>query len=109
MTNQEAVKVLCEMLKEERKPEEMLALVQAIGALVDQSQKINTVTIPPTIYHRNPLKDWNIDGLQSNTDPCKYCSNNPKNGGSGICQCTIPYMNKITTSYSTLGIDEIRC
>ena len=23
---------------------------------------------------------------------CYQCSNNPKNGGSGICNCTIPYM-----------------
>lgn len=23
---------------------------------------------------------------------CDGCSNNPKNGGSGICNCTIPYM-----------------
>lgn len=23
---------------------------------------------------------------------CDQCSNNPKNGGSGICNCTIPYM-----------------
>lgn len=24
---------------------------------------------------------------------CDQCSNNPKNGGSGICNCTIPYMS----------------
>ena len=23
---------------------------------------------------------------------CDSCSNNPKNGGSGICNCTLPYM-----------------
>jgi hypothetical protein len=23
---------------------------------------------------------------------CDGCSNNPKNGGSGICNCTLPYM-----------------
>ena len=22
-------------------------------------------------------------------DPCKFCSNHPSNGGSGICHCTI--------------------
>lgn len=27
------------------------------------------------------------------SDPCRSCSNNPKNGGSGICCCTIPYMS----------------
>jgi len=24
---------------------------------------------------------------------CDGCSNNPKNGGSGICLCTLPYVN----------------
>jgi hypothetical protein len=25
-------------------------------------------------------------------DPCQKCPNNPKNGGSGTCNCTIPQM-----------------
>ena len=28
---------------------------------------------------------------------CDGCSNNPKNGGSGICNCTLPYMQNQTT------------
>lgn len=24
---------------------------------------------------------------------CDNCSNNPKNGGSGVCLCTLPYAN----------------
>jgi hypothetical protein len=27
---------------------------------------------------------------------CVGCSNNPKNGGSGICNCTLPYMQNLT-------------
>lgn len=27
---------------------------------------------------------------------CDGCSNNPKNGGSGICNCTLPYMQNPT-------------
>jgi hypothetical protein len=27
-------------------------------------------------------------------DPCAGCSNHPRNGGSGFCHCTIPYMSK---------------
>ena len=27
---------------------------------------------------------------------CDDCSNNPKNGGSGICNCTLPYMQNPT-------------
>lgn len=30
-------------------------------------------------------------GVQSERrNPCEHCSNNPKNGGSGICGCTLP-------------------
>lgn len=28
---------------------------------------------------------------------CKGCPNNPANGGSGICNCTLPYFEKIKT------------
>jgi hypothetical protein len=39
-------------------------------------------------------------GLESPTinypDCCDGCSNNPKNGGSGICNCTLPYMQNPT-------------
>lgn len=34
-----------------------------------------------------------LSGLY-NDDCCKYCQNNPKNGGSGICNCILPYMTK---------------
>ena len=27
------------------------------------------------------------------TDPCQNCPNHPKNGGSGVCICSIPYMH----------------
>lgn len=27
---------------------------------------------------------WNYDN-----ETCKYCGNNPKNGGSGVCHCTL--------------------
>ena len=34
---------------------------------------------------------------------CKGCSNNPANGGSGICNCTLPYFERSRTGdcYST--------
>lgn len=34
-------------------------------------------------------QQWPNDAYES--DPCKDCSNNPKNGGSGLCHCTLPY------------------
>ena len=37
-----------------------------------------------------------VNGLEY-PDCCDGCSNNPKNGGSGICNCTLPYMKNPTT------------
>ena len=34
---------------------------------------------------------------------CNGCSNNPKNGGSGICNCTLPYMQNPTMYYAEDG------
>ena len=42
------------------------------------------ITLEPTITYENYDPD----------DPCVHCLNNPKNGGSGICLCTIPYFSK---------------
>ena len=33
--------------------------------------------------------------LQINTDPCENCNNNPKNGGDGICCCSLPDMYRL--------------
>lgn len=32
---------------------------------------------------------------------CKDCPNNPVNGGSGICSCTLPYFERGTTYITT--------
>ena len=36
-------------------------------------------------YH-DVNKDYVVGQIQK---ACDYCSNNPKNGGSGICQCIL--------------------
>ena len=50
-------------------------------------------------FKRNYLGKW--IGLESPQidypSCCDGCSNNPKNGGSGICNCTLPYMQNTTT------------
>ena len=43
-----------------------------------------------------PIQQYNLDMSSS----CDKCSNNPKNGGSGICNCTIPYFEN-PIMYST--------
>jgi hypothetical protein len=45
-------------------------------------------------WHREYLGKWTgLEHLEINYPSCcDGCSNNPKNGGSGICNCTLPYM-----------------
>lgn len=45
-------------------------------------------------WTRNYLGKWvGLEPLEIHyPDCCDGCSNNPKNGGSGICNCTLPYM-----------------
>lgn len=42
---------------------------------------------PPIID--NVIKDYVITNQTEDYDPCKYCSNHPRNGGSGICHCIL--------------------
>lgn len=52
----------------------------------------------PQVY--NWFEDYGKKYLEVNgfdyPDCCDGCSNNPKNGGSGICNCTLPYMQNPT-------------
>ena len=50
--------------------------------------------ISPNVITPIHLKDL-ANGFEYNC--CKNCSNNPANGGSGICNCTLPYFEKNTT------------
>ena len=56
-----------------------------------------TITWPwstvPSIY---PSGTWTSGYVQ--TDPCATCTNNPANGGSGNCVCSIPYMSRTISS-----------
>lgn len=49
-----------------------------------------------------------LDFAQQYYDVCDGCSNNPKNGGSGICNCTIPYFDN-PIMYSATCIDDSSC
>ena len=67
----------------------------------------------PSNKIESPITDWFKNG-QWNYIPscCRYCSNHPSNGGSGICHCTLPYIQSapirydITTCTSTKYIVE---
>ena len=40
-----------------------------------------------TLLNNYNLEDVTINSFEQ--PACKHCSNNPANGGSGICQCTL--------------------
>lgn len=51
-----------------------------------------------TEWLREYIEKWNIEAPDIIFPSCcDGCSNNPKNGGSGICNCTLPYMQNPTT------------
>lgn len=47
-------------------------------------------------YISNKIKEGIYPYQEKEESPCDSCNNNPKNGGSGICHCT-------------LGLKEFNC
>ena len=101
MTDSEAIKFL--KLGKEEIDNEIFdeAIDIAIEAL---KQRQTHVLISDRTININPeqieiLKEISKQGYLSSTfnspECCRNCSNNPSNGGSGICHCTLPYMTKI--------------
>lgn len=95
---------------------------EALQALIDKAYdegKRDGMASPPSTtkdYHDYPeLPDWakqtnapdwtkqpqTVDNFTFTygfeCEACKSCSNNPANGGSGICHCTIPYFQRDTS------------
>lgn len=58
------------------------------------SETITTITT-----HNKP---YVVYPHSSQYDPCEKCSNNHANGGTGVCNCTLPYMQG-TTYKAELG------
>lgn len=58
------------------------SLNESIKKLNEQIQKLNE-----TIEKLKIIQTFD-SGVQ-NPSPCDACSNSPKNGGSGICHCTL--------------------
>ena len=56
-------------------------------------QIVNTEQQPPCIEPL-PLVEWS-ENVSNDLTPecCKFCPNHPANGGSGICNCVLPYMS----------------
>jgi hypothetical protein len=47
---------------------------------------INSISKPTGVNFFDLIEESNY---KRNTSPCDKCSSNPKNGGSGICHCTL--------------------
>ena len=67
--------------------------------------EIRQIEIAPCV---DPLPDVDWVGTISNDsipECCKPCPNHPSNGGSGICNCVLPYMSLSSTggSYSIIN------
>lgn len=56
--------------------------------------------IQPTISPIYPLLPNTYIYNPYEYECCKCCANNPANGGSGICNCTLPYFER-SISYNT--------
>ena len=75
---------------------------------VDQSPNVyNVFEEKYNEWQREYLGKWvGIEPLKIDyPDCCDSCSNNPKNGGSGICNCTLPYMQN-PTQYTSTSTDS---
>jgi hypothetical protein len=53
--------------------------------------------IPPSVLQTDPM-----DLSRHIPIPCRGCSNHPSNGGSGICNCTLPYFGDTDTTDTAL-------
>ena len=51
-----------------------------------KEEETDPVTIIRTPF---PVQQQGIDNYTISNSPCDHCSNSPKNGGSGICSCTL--------------------
>lgn len=75
------------------------SLPDALRDLADAIEQ-NIPMVPPgrEIKEPGPVPLPYILPPQDFYDPCLGCSNHPRNGGSGICHCTIPYMRQHPTT-----------
>lgn len=82
MTREEADKEIWHMIEIDNMPEYIVR--------EEPSDKSNDI-----IFERRYLGKWNIsEPIKDNfgSDACLNCPSNPKNGGDGICCCTLGQM-----------------
>jgi len=103
MTDQEAIKFL--KLGKEEIDNEIFdeAIDIAIEALKQRQTHVlisdKTISINPEQIEilKEISKQGYLSSFFNSPECCRNCSNNPANGGSGICHCTLPYMTQTDT------------
>lgn len=63
--------------------------------------KITPYESQPLSIPYSSIKDNNIPNC------CKLCSNHPSNGGSGFCNCTLPYFEQSWTCTATSNTTKV--
>lgn len=51
------------------------------------------------------MPDWEVPKVRNIPPCCVGCNNHPDNGGTGICLCTLPYMNQTADPSSWFSWD----
>lgn len=72
--------------------DELIERFQNNGRELEKEQILYIISkLPVTTFNFNTFTACFYNEIDSpNTQgPCEKCSNNPKNGGSGICACTL--------------------
>ena len=63
------------------------------GNAVDITKVMDTLTTALKDFEDKLINESLMGAFEQ--PACVNCSNNPKNGGSGICHCTLPYMQTL--------------
>lgn len=82
--------------------------MKKITITIEDGDDVENTNRSPYPWEENrrvrPFGEKPDNGWVNGVDICAKCSNNPRNGGSGICFCTIPNMygpNRITCYVAT--------
>lgn len=55
----------------------------------DENDEVVRVPFTPPEHQEKYVMTVN----RNTSDPCRNCPNDPRNGGSGVCCCTVPYLS----------------
>ena len=76
--------------------EEELDAIYEVGKIADNIEFLNTILKKEDVPNFNPEYKFKPEIAYSSFgySCCEKCNNNPKNGGSGICHCILPLVER---------------